>query len=112
MRRSHRIATAAHASPPPSDPLPPRPPRRARSAAQITFTPKLGSQPGRPQQAMALLVPATAPALTAFAVAKASKDGVHTIALSATLIDKQLGPVVRGRWGRGGCVFGAAAVFM
>lgn len=62
--------------------------------AQITFTPKSNGAAFKPQQAMLLLVPEAAADLAAYAVAKAKKDGSHSATVSASLIDKQLGPVV------------------
>jgi len=44
-----------------------------------------------------MLVPAQADSLAAYAVAKARKDGLHTVTFSAATIEKQLGPVVSRR---------------
>lgn len=72
---------------------PPAPLMPARDL-QVTFTPTIDGSKGKPQQAMAVLVPAANEELAAYAVAKARKDGSHVIALSLAAVEKQLGPVV------------------
>ena len=63
------------------------------ASVEVTFTPKAGGEPFKPQQAMLMVVPAAAPKLAAYAVAKARRDGGHTATLSAAAVEKQLGPV-------------------
>jgi hypothetical protein len=72
----------------------------------VTFTPQADGAASKPQQAMLLLQPKAHKGLSAYAVAKARKDGAHVVSLSQALVEKQLGSLVCFRplgelvWGR------------
>ncbi|KAI8473224.1 MAG: Oligosaccharyltransferase subunit Ribophorin II-domain-containing protein [Monoraphidium minutum] len=63
------------------------------ASLEVVFTPKTDGEASKPQQAMLMAVPASNPALAAYAVAKARKDGSHAATLSQAAVEKQLGPV-------------------
>lgn len=63
------------------------------TSVEVTFTPKTDGAPSKPQQAMVVLQPKAHKGLAAYAVAKAKKDGSHSVTLSQSLVEKQLGPV-------------------
>jgi hypothetical protein len=61
---------------------------------QVTFTPKISGQAGKPQQAMLMASSKAHGGLAAYAVAKAKKDGTHTATLGTAAIEKQIANVV------------------
>jgi hypothetical protein len=64
----------------------------------VSFTPQIGGEAARPQQAMLMAVSKASGGLAAYAVAKAKKDGSHTASLSTAAIEKQIANVVSVGW--------------
>lgn len=73
----------------------------------MTFTPQIDGSSAKPQQAMLMMVPKGEKALAAYAVARAKKDGSHSVTVSQAAIEKQLGSVVRTPGARGAAVAAA-----
>lgn len=66
---------------------------KAGQSVEVSFTPQLDGAATKPQQAMLMAVSKEQPALVAYAVAKAKKDGLHVATLATAAVEKQLGPL-------------------